>query len=132
MVEPAENQRPKPLMQDYTPPGQMIFPFRMSPRPLPAEDEERYPLKLKNLVKFCRFPKHIARGTGVEEGNPTFEAWASRRPLQDEIPTWVSGQSDKWAHNGECTPLRNSGMVLVLLRLPDYQLKLHFRDGVVL
>jgi len=132
MVEPAESQRPKPLMQDYTPPGQMIFPFGIIPRRLPAEHEGRYPLKVKNLVKFRRFPKHIARGTGVEEGKPVSEAWASGRPLQHDIPTWVCGPSGKWAYNAGCIRLGNSGMVLVLLWLPDYQLKLHSRDGVIL
>jgi hypothetical protein len=132
MVEPAENQRPKPLMRDDTSPVQMILPFRMSTRPLPAEDEKRYPLKVKYFAKSRRFPKYIAPGTGVEEGNPVFEAWASGKPLQDEIPASVFGSSAEWAYNAECIPLGKSGMVLVLLWLPDHYLKPDFKNGAIL
>ncbi len=132
MIEPSENQRPKIIVQDHTPPGQLVLPFRMPPKPLPVEDDKRYPIKVKYFVKSYRFPKYIAPGTGIEEGNPVFEAWASGRPLQDEIPASVFGSSVKWAYNAECIPLGRSGMILVLLWLPDYQLKLNFKNGVIL
>ncbi|MGC8576284.1 MAG: ImmA/IrrE family metallo-endopeptidase [Caldisericum sp.] len=132
MIKPAENQKPKPIVQDHTPPGQMVFPFRIPPKPLTIEDDKRYPLKVKYFVKSHRFPKYIAPGTGIEEGNSVFEAWASGRPLQDEIPASVFGSSAKWAYNAECIPLGKSGMVLVLLWLPDYQLKLDFKNAVIL
>ncbi|MEJ5377077.1 MAG: ImmA/IrrE family metallo-endopeptidase [bacterium] len=130
MIEPSENQKPKTIVQAHTPPGQLPFPFRMPPKPLPVEDDKRYPLKVKYFVKSHRFPKYIAPGTGIEEGNPVFEAWASGRPLQDEIPASVVRSSAKWAYNAECVPLR-SGMILVLLWLPDCQLKLDFKNGVI-
>ncbi len=104
----------------------------MPPKPLPVVDDKRYPLKVKYFVKSHRFPKYIAPGTGIEEGNPVFEAWASGRPLQDEIPASVFGSSAKWAYDAECIPLGRSGMILVLLWLPDYQLKLDFKNGVIL
>jgi hypothetical protein len=132
MVEPAENQRHRVIVQDHSPPGQLVFPFRMRPRPLAVEDDKRYPLKVKYFVKSHRFPKYIAPGTGIEEGNPVFEAWASRRPVREEILASLFGSSAKWTYNAECIPLGKSRMVLVLLWLPDYQLKLDFKSGVIL
>lgn len=132
MIEPAENQKPKNIVQDHTPPGQLLLPFRIPPKHTIIADEKKYPLKVKYFVKSHRFPKYIAPGTGIEDGNAVFEAWISGRPLQDEIPASVFGSSAKWAYNAECIPLGKSGMVLVLLWLPDHQLKLEFKNGVIL
>jgi len=132
MIEPAENQRPKAIVQDHTPPGQLLLPIRVPLRPLAVEDDKRDLLKVKYFVRSHRFPKYIAPGTGIEEDNPVFEAWATGRPVQEQIPASVFGSSAKWSYNAECVPLGQSGMVLVLLWLPDRHLKLDFKNGVIL
>jgi hypothetical protein len=133
IVEPAGNQKPKVMVPDNTPPGQLLFPFKkIPPRPIILEDDKKYPIKVKYFVKSHRFPKYIIPGTGIEEDNPVFEAWVSRRPVQEEIPASVFGSSAKWAYNAECIPLGRTGMVMVLLWLPDHQLKFDFKNGVIL
>jgi hypothetical protein len=132
MAEPGENQKPK-AMADNTLPGQELFPVKKIPsRRSTLEGDKKYPIKVKYFVKSNRFPKYIIPGTGIEEGNPVFEAWASKRPVQKEIPASVFGSSAKWAYNAECIPLGRTGMVMALLWLPDHQLKLNFKDGVIL
>lgn len=131
IAEPAENQKSQYIDHFHSSPGQLIFPFKIPSTQVRLEDEKKYPLKVKYSVKSHRFPKFIRPGTGIEEGNPIFEAWDSGRPVQAEIPASVFGSSAKWLYNAECLPLGKSGMVLVLLWLPDHQAKLDFENGVI-
>lgn len=132
MVEKAENQKPEAIPRGDTSRGQLILPFKTPPERIILEDNKKYPMRVKYFVKSHRFPKFIRPGTGIEEDNLVFEACDSWRPMRGEIPASVFGSSAKWDYNAECLPLGNTGMVLVLLWLPNRQLKLNFENGVIL
>jgi len=132
MVEKAENQKPEAIPRGDTSRGQLILPFKTPPKRVVLEDDKNYPIRVKYFVKSHHFPKFIRPGTGIEEGNLIFDAWDSRRPMQGEIPASVFGSSAKWDYKAECLLLGNTGMVLVLLWLPNRQLKLNFENGVIL
>ncbi|MDP8235683.1 MAG: hypothetical protein P9M08_04815 [Candidatus Erginobacter occultus] len=55
-----------------------------------------------------------------------FEAWHNQRRMLGEVPAAVFGSSDRWSYNAECLPLGESGKMIVLLWLPDRQMKLSF------
>lgn len=120
MVEPVENGGPKATGRNRVPPRKLELP----PKSSHSGDEARYLLAVKYCVRSHRFPKYIRAGTGIEEGNPVFHAWATGTRHQDEIPASVFGSSSTWSYRAECLPLGPSGKVMVLLWLPDHQLRL--------
>lgn len=132
MVEPAANQRRKANLQDDTPREQLVLPIELPPRRIIVEDTEQYPLKVKYFVKSHRFPNYILPGTGIDEGNLVYDAWATNARLRGEIPVSVFGLPGKWAYNAECLPLGGGERIFVLLWLPDHQFKLDYTDGVIL
>ncbi len=132
MLEPTENHSPRAIFQDPKRLKQLPLPLELPLRQATLDYYKRYPLTVKWAVKSRRFPKYIRPGIGVGEDNVVFKAWASRRHVQDEVPAWVFGSSARWAYNAECLPLGNSRMILVLLWLPDRQLKIDFKNRVVL
>lgn len=132
MVEPAEKHQPKVAVQDPTLGGQLALPFRI-PHTVPIQDDGKvYPLRVKYSVKSHRFPKYIRPGVGIEANSPIYRAWTRRRLISDEIPASAFGSSAKWAYHAECIPLGTTGRVLTLLWLPDHQLKLDLKNGVIL
>lgn len=132
MVESSENQKPKDTERRIIEPGQLILPMRVPLRQINPMDTKKYPIKVKYSVKSYRFPKYIRPGQGIEEGNRVFEAWASKKQVQGEVPAAVFGSSARWSYNAECIPLGNTGRMLVLLWLPCHQIKLNFQNGVIL
>jgi len=132
MVEAAENQKGEAVSSHLISARQLSLGNEIPSGQAKLDDTERYPLKVKYFVGSPRFGKYFRHGTGIEEGNSVFEAWASGRQIQDEIPASVFGSSARWAYNAECLPLGNCGKMLVLLWLPDRQLTLDFGKEVVL
>jgi hypothetical protein len=132
MVEPAANQKRKANVQDDTSAEQILLPFELPPGRIIVDHAVQYPLKVKYFVKSHRFPNYILPGTGIDEGNLVYDAWATNTRLRGEIPVSVFGLPGKWAYNAECLPLGGGERIFVLLWLPDHQFKLDFTDGVIL
>ena len=57
-----------------------------------------------------------------------FRSWDSQQPLQGEVRASTFGSSQRLVLNAECLPLTHGRMVLVLLWLPDNQLKLNSNE----
>lgn len=103
---------------------QLLLPMELPPKSQHSDDGARYPLAVKYFVRSPGFPKFIRAGTGIEEGNRVYDAWATSIRVKDEIPASVFGSSANWAYHAECLPLGRSGKVMVLLWLPDHQPRL--------
>lgn len=71
MIEPAENQKPKPILQAHNPPGQLAFPFRIPLKPLTVEDDKRYPLRSNTLSSPTASPNISPRGLGSRRVIPS-------------------------------------------------------------
>jgi len=132
MVEQTIDRIQKSERNDHSLHGQLPFPFSLTQYWPKLTDKKRYPLTVKYFVKSHRFPKFIWPGTGIDGKNLIFEAWISHRRMEGEIPVSTFGGSGKWAYNAECLPSGNTGLLIVLLWLPDYQTKLEFKNGVIL
>lgn len=90
MIEPAENQRPKIIVQDHTPPGQLAFSLKMPPRLLPVVDDKRYPLKVKYFVRSYRFPNTSLQGRGLRKVTPSLRRGhqEDRFRMRYPLPSW--------------------------------------------
>jgi len=110
--------------RDRVPSEQLLLPMELPPKSQHSDDGARYPLAVKYFVRSPGFPKFIRAGTGIEEGNRVYDAWARGTRVKDEIPASVFGSSGNWVYHAECLPLGRSGKVMVLLWLPDHQPRL--------
>jgi hypothetical protein len=61
------------------------------------------------------------------EGNPICDTWDTAVALREELPASVFGLCTTEVSQAEIFPLGNTGMVMALLWLPDYQLVLDAR-----
>jgi hypothetical protein len=127
MVEPSSEKYPK--IQGKSNPDQLI----LTPRSFTKyyDFHKKFPLSVKYSVTSHRFPFFIKPGIGINDDNPIFGTWLSDEPYQGELPISLFGQKGKRYLNAECIPFGNTGMVLVLLWLPSYQMYLDYTEGLI-
>ena len=92
----------------------------------PIIQANQSPLMAKYFVSSSKTMGYASKGTCIGEDNPIFNTWISGKQFKGQIKSSVWGSSKNIPYNAECLRLGKTGMVLVLLWLPEDQLWLGF------